>query len=249
MAGESVRNTCESGRKGNQYVLVGCKMGLDRVKGLHHPANVPVGDHGALGQSGCAGCIHDGGQVIRSHFLGQLFKERRVFGVFFPSKFHESIETHDLGMPCGILFFHDDYLFNAGALVHNLQHLFELSLIFRQNDLRFGIIDNILDLIRSQSRIYGYDACADSQRAHIGIKPFQPVFRKDGNHLSLSDTQRPEPQADGTRPFIIFVPGGALPLPFIFFSTARRSPYFLTRFRKTSFMVFSQNPLQPPFEY
>jgi len=210
MAGNPLKHMRE-GKKGHQDILIVGKRRLNRVQGFHNPENVSVGDHGALGQSGCAGGINEGGQIIDRHIPGKFLKEGGVFGVFFSSQFQQSPEAHDAGMPFGVLFLHHDDLFNTGALVDDFQRFFELAPVFRQNDLGLGIIENILDLIRNQRRIDRNHAGADSQRAHIGVNPFQPVFGKDGNHVPFSNPQGIKSHANGARPLVILIPGRAMP--------------------------------------
>jgi len=76
-----------------------------------------------------SGCVHDCGKVINRHFLGS-FSNNDGSSAYFSVRFHEIFETHDLGMPVAS-FSSMTIIFSILAIVHDLQNLFELILVFR----------------------------------------------------------------------------------------------------------------------
>src|SRR5437899_2080652 len=212
-AGERPERVADPGRGQIGEHLVGPAIVLDLEDSLDRVDEVGVRDHGALRGAGGAGSVADQRHVFRFGRPHQLLEQAGPLAVELPSQLFELLEAHEervgvVAEPLGVLV---DHLRDLGQASLELEDLVHLLLVLGEDDLRVGVIDDVVDLPRDGVLEDGHGNPADDlRRDHAGVH-LRAVVAQDGELVVAPEPQAHQAEGEGADVSEIVRQGPRLP--------------------------------------
>jgi len=198
---------------------------LDLENSLDRADQVGVRDHGALRGAGSAGGVAKERHVLRSRRPHQLLEQSRPLGVELPSPLFEFLEAHEervavVTEPLGVLVDHPLDLLETPL---EIQDLVDLLLVLGEDDLRVGVIDDVLDLPGDGVLVDGHGDSAHRLGGHHGGVHLRTVVAQKGQLVVATEAQAHQAEGDGADVREVVRPAPLLPDALLLFPKRRRT--------------------------
>ena len=198
------------GQVGDDLVLR--RGGIHRHQGLRRPQDGGVGKHGALGRPGRAGGVDDHRRVLRLHALAPLRRRTWMRLGEGHSLLEEIVEKNYslVGKPPQSLRVPYHHPLDP-RLAQDRQHLVELLLVFEENQPRFRVVEQVVDLLGGGGGIDAAGHAARGLDAEMAVQPLRPVLTEHRHVLLGAEPESQESRRHPVDLVSILAPGHTVP--------------------------------------